>query len=150
MELKTGSSESTLDDKGRVSIPVRFRDQFQGELFITRGQERCVWIITPPAWENLKKNLGNPGVFSSEERRFYKETMIDLKEDVRIDKVGRIAIPSLLRGYANLSSKCTVICSGDRLAVWDSGEFIALINKREDSSTSTLNKFGGRDIFSVN
>ena len=149
MELKTGSSESTLDDKGRVNIPVRFREQFQGDLFITRGQERCVWIITPPAWENLKKNLGNSEVFTPEERRFYKETMIDLKEDVKIDKAGRIAIPSLLRGYANLSSKCTVICSGDRLAVWDSDEFIALIKKREEPSTASLNKFGDRDIFSA-
>ena len=148
MAVKTGSSESTLDDKGRVSIPVRFREQFQGDLIITRGLERCAWIMTPSAWENFKRNMSNPE-FTPEERRFFKDTVIDLKEEVKLDKVGRIAIPSALRNYANLTKECIVVSAGDRLSIWDFGEFNAHIRKREEVATAALNKLGSKDIFSV-
>jgi MraZ protein len=148
MELKTGSSESTLDDKGRVSIPVRFREQFKGELFITRGMERCVWIITPAAWENLKKNLSDPEVFAPESRRFYKDSIIDLKEEGKLDTAGRIAIPSALRSYANLTKGCLVVSSGDRLTIWDFGEFNDYIKTKGEVATAALDK-ANIDIFSA-
>jgi len=147
MELKTGFSDSTLDDKGRVSIPVRFREQFQGELFITRGfLEYCVWIMTPAAWENFTKNLSDPELFSPEERRYFKETIIDFKEEGKLDKVGRIAVPSAVRSYANLTKSCVVVSSGDRLSIWDVGEFNAHIKKKEESVTAALDR-SNIDIF---
>jgi len=148
MELKTGSSESTLDDKGRVSVPVRFREQFHGDLFITRGLEPCVWIMTPAAWENLKKNISDPEVFTPELRRYYKDTVIDLKEEGKLDKVGRIAIPSAFRNYANLTKDCLVVSAGDRLSIWDFGEFNAYIKKKEEAVKAALDKVN-IDIFSA-
>jgi MraZ protein len=148
MELKTGSSESTLDDKGRLSIPVRFREQFQGKLIITRGLEPYVWIMTPPAWENLKKNMGDSDVFTPEELRFFRDTLIYLNEEVKLDKVGRIAIPSSFRSYANLTKDCLVICAGDRLSVWDSGEFITHTKRKRKFASEAMNKLGPGGIFS--
>ena len=148
MELKTGSSESTLDDKGRVSIPVRFREQFQGELFMTRGLEPCVWIMTPAAWENLKKNMSDPEVFTPELRRYYKDTLIDPKKEGKLDEKGRIAIPPAFRITANLTKSCFVVNGGNRLSIWDFEEFNTYIRKKEEVATAALDK-ANIDIFST-
>jgi len=147
MELKTGSAESTLDDKGRVSIPVRFRGQFQGTLIITRSLDPCVWIMMPDTWERVKKNLSDPTVFTPEALRYYKETLIDLHDEVRLDKVGRIAIPSTFRSYANLTKDCMVISAGDRLSLWDSREFNAHTKSGPKTNDESLNKLGEGGIF---
>ena len=149
MELKTGSAGSTLDDKGRVSIPVRFREQFQGSLVITRGLDPCVWIMTPATWETLKKNLSNSEIFPPEELRYYKDTLIDLNEEVKLDKVGRIAIPFSFRSYANLTKECLVISAGDRLSIWDSGEFNTHTKKGPPSVSDSLNKLGPGGVFNA-
>ena len=149
MELKTGSAESTLDDKGRVSIPVRFREQFQGKLVITRGLEPCILIMLPAAWENLRKNLSDSTVFASEDIRFFKDTLIDLHDEVRLDKVGRIAIPSSLRSYANLTKECLVVSGGNHLSIWDSGEFITHTRGERKSISESMNKRSSEDIFSA-
>ena len=148
MELKTGPGDSTLDDKGRVSIPVRFREQFQGKLIITRGLDPCVWVMTPAAWENLRKNLSDAAVFPPEAIRFYKDTLIDMNDEVKLDKVGRIAIPSALRIYANLTKECLVVSGGDRMAIWDSGEFVAHTKNGPKTNDESLNKLGAGGVFS--
>ena len=149
MELRTGSSESTLDDKGRVSVPVRFREQFHGDLMITRSVvDPCVWILTQGAWEVFKRNMSNSGEFTKEEKRFFKDTVIDLGEEVKLDKAGRIAIPSALRGYANLTKECIVISAGDRLSIWDAGEFNAYIKENKPTAKAALNKLSS-DMFSA-
>jgi len=147
MELKTGSAESTLDDKGRVNIPTRFREQYQEKLVITRGMEPCVWILTPAAWEHFRKNLCNSEVFTQEERRLFEDTLLNLGDEVELDKAGRIAIPSTLRKYANLTKDCIVISAGDRLSVWDSGVFDAYLKEKEAIAREAMNKLGSRDIF---
>ncbi|MCL2380691.1 MAG: division/cell wall cluster transcriptional repressor MraZ [Treponema sp.] len=147
MELKTGSAESTLDDKGRVSVPLRFREQYQGELIITRGMERCVWVMTPSAWGHFKKNLYGSGEFTQAERRLFEDTLINLGDDVELDKAGRIAVPPVLRKYANLTKDCIVISAGDRLSIWDSEEFDTYLRKKEEQAQAAMDKLGAKDIF---
>ena len=72
MELKTGSADSTLDDKGRVSIPIRFRDQFQGELIISWGMEQCIWIMKPATWDTFEQRMRTANVFNQEEWRYFE------------------------------------------------------------------------------
>ena len=150
MELKTGSSESTLDDKGRVSIPVRFREQYQGELVITWGMEHCAWIMTPVVWERFEKALRDSETLTQEERLILEDKHINQAQVVELDKAGRLAIPPTIRRYANLSKDCMVISAENRLAIWDSGVFDAYLSNKDQLARTAMNKLGSQDIFRVN
>jgi len=147
MELKTGSSESTLDDKGRVSIPVRFREQYQGELVITWGMEHCAWIMTPAVWERFEKALRDSETLTQEERLILEDKHLNQAQVVELDKAGRIAIPPTIRRYANLSKDCMVISAENRLAIWDSGVFDAYLSNKDQLARTAMNKLGSQDIF---
>ena len=147
IELKTGSAESTLDDKGRVNIPVRFREQYQGELVITWGMEHCVWIMTPEVWRRFEGALRNSDMLTQEERLILEDKHLNQAQVVELDKAGRIAIPPTIRKYANLSKDCMVISAENRLSIWDSGAFDAYLTEKDPVARGALNKLGSQDIF---
>ena len=146
MEFKTGSVDSTLDDKGRVNIPVRFREQYQGKLFMTRGIEQCIYLMPSSTWDFFEKKIRNLEGLSHEESRFLENKHLN-PEEIEIDKAGRIAIPSKLRKYASLSRECTVNGSADGyLSIWDSDTFDIYLGD-EDVARAALNKIGSRNLF---
>jgi len=147
MELKTGSAESTLDDKGRVNIPVRFREHFQGELVITRGQEHCVWIMTPLVWERFEQALRSSEKLTQEERLILEDKYLNQAQVVELDKAGRVAVPATIRKYANLSKDCMVMRAESRLSIWDSGAFDAYLAEKDVLAREAMNKLGSQDIF---
>ena len=147
MELNRGSAESTLDDKGRVNIPVRFREFFQGELVITRGMEHCALIMTPAGWERFEQAEVNSDVLNHEEREAFRNKHLNQAQVVELDKAGRIAIPSIIRKYANLRRDCIVIREEDRLLIWDSGDFEAYLTEKDQVARTAMNKLGSQDIF---
>jgi len=147
MELKTGSAESTLDDKGRVTIPVRFREDYQGELVITWGMEHCAWIMTPAVWKNFEQNLRTSDKFTQEERLILEDKHLDQAQVVELDKAGRIAIPPTLRKYANLTRECIVIRSENRLSIWDKNVRDSYLAGNDTLARAAMNKLGSQDIF---
>ena len=149
LELKTGSAESTLDDKGRVNIPVRFRNKYQGELIITWGMEHCAWIMTPIVWERFEKALRNSEFFTKEERLILEDKHLNQAQVVELDKAGRIAIPPTIRKYANITRDCIVISAENRLAIWDSGVFDSYLANKDELARTAMNKLGSQDLFRV-
>ena len=147
MELKTGSAESTIDDKGRVNIPVRFREHYQGKLVITWGMEHCAWIMTPEVWKNFEQTLRNSDKFTQEEKLILEDKHLDQAQVVELDKTGRIAIPPTLRRYASLSKDCIVISAENRLSIWDTAVFDAYMTEKDTLARAALNKLGSKDIF---
>ena len=150
MELKTGSAESTLDDKGRVSIPVRFREQYQGALVITRAMERCIWIMTASVWERYEQDLRNRSKeenLNDEEWNIIEYKLIGHAQEAELDKAGRIAVPPTLRKHANLSKDCMVINGKNRLSIWDSETFEAYLEEKDAIARAAMNKLGAQDIF---
>jgi len=145
--LNRGSAESTLDDKGRVNIPVRFREQFQGELIITRGMEHCAMILTPSGWEHFEQAEENSDVLNHEEREAFKNKHLNQAQVVELDNAGRIAVPSIIRKYANLTRNCIVIRDKDRLFIWDSADYEAYLDEKDPVARTAMNKLGSQDIF---
>ena len=148
MELNRGSAESTLDDKGRVNIPVRFRGFFQGELIITFGMERCAWIMTPPVWEHFEQQY-NSELLTMEERGVFEDKHLNQAQVVELDKTGRIAVPAPVRKYAGLTRDCLVIWTENRLAIWDSDVFASYLAEKDEVAKRAMNKLGSLDISRV-
>ena len=149
MELKTGSAESTLDDKGRVNIPLRFRELYQGELVITWGMERCAMIMRPAVWEHFVQMIRNSTMLTQEERDIFEYKLLNQAQVTELDKVGRIAVPPPLRKYANLTRDCLVISAENRLSIWDSVVFSAYLEEKDAVARAAWNKLGSQDIFRV-
>ena len=142
MELKTGSAESTLDEKGRVNIPVRFRERYQGELIMTWGIDKCIYIMTPAAYEHFEKTLRNSEEFSKKWRILQHKHFAQAMP-VEIDKVGRVAIPPTFRKYANLTGGCIVISSAvGFLSVWDTGTFYAYLQDNDGLAQAAFDSSG--------
>ena len=150
MELKTGTAESTLDDKGRVSIPVRFREYFQGELIITWGSEQCAWIMTPAVWERFERSIRNSEVLNPKQRRQLEAKHLEEANEVELDKAGRIAIPPRTRKYANLTKDCLVIRSEDRLYIWDVATRDAYLSENAPETLEAWNLINDQDYLKVN
>jgi MraZ protein len=149
MELKTGTFETTLDDKGRVSVPVRLRERYQGELVITWGTQPCAWIMTPQVWEQVSAKLTNSDTIS-EDVRFLMEYAYEYQaQAVEIDKVGRIAIPVTIRKYARLTKDCLVISAENRLEIWDAGYFYTYLEENRPVIQEAIKKMGSLKLFKM-
>ena len=142
LTLNRGSAESTLDDKGRVNIPVLFRKHFQGELVITRGNERCAMIMTPAEWGRLEQAEQNSDVLTYEEREAFRNKHLNQAQVVELDKAGRIAVPPIIRRYANLTKDCMVIREGERMYIWNSDDHEDYLKRDDGSAKSAMSKVG--------
>ena len=125
-----GTYEPRLDDKGRLILPAKYRDQLQGGLVMTRGQEHCLYIFPMSEFENMLERL-NQAPMTSKEARTYKRVFLSGANDQVPDKQGRITIPVALREYASLEREVAVIGSGAHVEVWDLDEWNSFLDTNE-------------------
>lgn len=125
-----GTYEPRLDDKGRLILPAKYRDQLQGGLVMTRGQEHCLYIFPMSEFENMLERL-NQAPLTSKEARTYKRVFLSGANDQVPDKQGRVTIPVALREYASLEREVAVIGSGAHVEVWDLDEWNSFLDTNE-------------------
>ena len=113
-----GRFEHSVDNKGRVAVPARFRDKLSGELIITRGNDRCLYLFTEEAWEPLAEKL-NALPTGDQDARNMRRAIFSAAEPVELDKQGRIIIPDHLRQYASIDGNVAVIGVGNYIEIWD-------------------------------
>lgn len=116
-----GQHRHTIDAKGRVSIPVKFREvlseQYDGDLIVTRDFDRCLVLYPREEWQILFDKLKKaPGMAqeSKEFMRFY----LSGASDCALDRQGRVLIPGELRAYAGIAKEVVMIGMHDRIELW--------------------------------
>lgn len=125
-----GTYEPKLDEKGRLILPAKFRDQLQRGLVITRGQENCLVVFTMDEFEEFQMKL-HQAPLTSKEARDYQRVLFSGAVDQVPDKQGRISIPANLRSYAGLNRDLAVIGSGSRIEIWDLDAWNTYLNTQE-------------------
>jgi MraZ protein len=118
--LLTGTQARTLDDKKRVALPKRVRDQL-GEpktLFVTPGPDQCLWLYTQAGLEELAAKLDQTPATDAEARVF-RRLYFAQTEAVDLDKAGRILIPDRLLQFAGMQHEVVLIGVRDHLELWD-------------------------------
>jgi MraZ protein len=125
-----GTHAPRLDDKGRLFLPAKFRDELLEGLVITRGQERCLYVWPMAEFVNLTEQMAQTPVTNKRVRDFMR-MMFAGASDETPDKQGRVTIPSLLRAYAGLSRDCIVIGAMNRLEIWDAESWTDYSNQQE-------------------
>ncbi len=112
----------TIDEKNRMSLPVKFRKVFGKKIIITPGLDSCLFIFTTKEWEKVSKRLSDTDSdlsFLKADQRSFNRYMFGRAAEVEIDSIGRILIPEFLKDRINLKNNAAIIGVGDRVEVWN-------------------------------
>ena len=127
-----GTHTPRLDDKGRLFLPAKYREELSAGLVLTKGQERCVYVFPEPEFARITEALRAAPV-TAKATRDYSRVFFASASDEIPDKQGRITIPSGLREYASLQRDCVVIGADTRLEIWDAVAWEAYLAQQEDA-----------------
>ena len=125
-----GTHEPRLDEKGRLILPAKFREELAGGLVITKGQERCLYVFPSAEFSTITEQLRQAPV-TAKSARDYMRVMFAGAHDEIPDRQGRVTIPSGLRTYAGLEKECVVIGANTRVEIWDSSAWATYLSDRE-------------------
>ena len=125
-----GSHSPRLDDKGRLILPAKFRDQLAEGVVITKGQERCLFVFTAAAFAHKASAQSAP--LSKSERDFQRLLFSSAFDEVP-DRTGRVTVPPALRAYAGLDRDCVVTGVNDHLEIWDADTWRAYEAEQEQA-----------------
>jgi MraZ protein len=112
-----GTHQPRLDDKGRLFLPAKYREELAEGLVITKGQERCLYVFPVEEFQRITEALSTAPV-TAKAVRDYSRVFFASASDETPDKQGRITIPPSLRQYAGLERDCVVIGANTRLEIW--------------------------------
>ena len=113
-----GTHQPRLDDKGRLFLPAKFREDLAPGLVITKGQERCLYVFTSAGFAEMTERMAAAPVTSKAARDYMRVLYAGASDEVP-DKQGRVMIPVGLRTYAGLDRDCVVIGANNRVEIWD-------------------------------
>ena len=125
-----GTHAPRLDDKGRMILPAKFRDELKEGVVVTRGQERCLYVFPVAEFARLAEQLRQAPV-TSKQARDYLRVFLSGASDEAVDGQGRITIPAALRSYAGLNRECAVIGAGQRVEIWDATAWDQYLQEQE-------------------
>ncbi|GAB3756016.1 division/cell wall cluster transcriptional repressor MraZ [Zhihengliuella somnathii] len=131
-----GTYTPRLDDKGRLILPAKYRDELGNGLVLTRGQERCIYVFSQREFERVHEQM-RQAPLSSRQARDYIRVFLSGASDEVPDKQGRVTIPSSLRSYAGLDREVTVIGAGTRAEIWDSAAWSDYLEEKESAFSET-------------
>ncbi len=142
MNLLTGEYNNTLDEKGRVSFPVKLRTVInQNVLMVTKGLDRCLWLFTLDEWESFaSKIMANASMMKKKNLDVIRH-FIAPAQQIEFDKTGRLSIPQSLREYASLSKECTILGIAKYVELWDEKTYSEYLASSEDSFRDAAEEF---------
>ncbi len=127
-----GEYHHSVDDKGRLIIPSKFRDELGTKFIITRGIENCLFVYSLESWEKIVNKLETLP-FTKKDARAFIRFFLSGASEAEFDKQGRINITSPLISYANITKECVVIGTGDRLEIWSEESWNDFFTSAKDS-----------------
>ncbi len=136
-----GEFEHTLDTKGRIAIPAKFRDELKSGAILTRGLDDCLFLFAQKEWDALAQKLIALPLAQADSRAFVR-LMLAGACDVEVDSQGRVLVPDYLRAYAGLSKQAVVAGLYNRIEIWDSARWADYKKKTESQSEVIAERLG--------
>src|SRR3989344_4904228 len=136
-----GEYKHSIDDKGRIAIPAKFRNALKIGAIITHGLDRCLFIYGKKEWEIIaKKLIALP--FAKSDSRALNRLMFAGAMGLNLDVQGRILIPDYLREYSDLKKQAIVAGLYNPVEILDEANWKKYKNKTEASSDDIAEKLG--------
>jgi MraZ protein len=139
-----GQFSHHLEEKGRLSVPKKFRSQLEDGAVLSQGLDGCLFLYPKAAWDLLVHKLESLPLTQTDARSFTRSLSFGATE-VEIDRLGRILVPDYLKEFAGISGDCVVAGAVDRVEIWDKQKFdlyTAQINSRREEIAEKLSQSG--------
>lgn len=112
-----GEYQHTIDQKGRVIIPAKFREGLGDHFMITRGLDQCIFVYPLEEWRQIEAKLKSLP-FTRADARAFTRFFFSGAMECELDKQGRVTLPANLRDYARLTKECVLIGVSNRVEIW--------------------------------
>jgi len=126
-----GANQVTLDAKGRMVMPTRYRDRLiersNGRLVVTIDRDQCLLLYPLPDWDEIERKLMRLPTLNAQSRRMQR-LMVGHATDLELDGHGRVLLPAELRSFAGLTRAAVLLGQGNRFELWDESRW----NERRD------------------
>jgi MraZ protein len=140
-----GEYSHSVDDKGRVVMPSKFRGELGDGLVITKGQERCLYVFPNDRWDTEADKVRKLPR-TDRRNRSYSRAFFASASNQTLDKAGRCQIPENLRSYADLGKDVTVIGVADRVEIWNPKAWDAEAQEGDDFYADIQESLSGEGI----
>lgn len=127
-----GEYHHTIDEKGRIIIPAKFRNELGDKFILTRGLENCLFAYSESDWNSIVEKL-NKLPFTKKDARNFSRFFLSGATVVEFDRQGRINVSQPLVSYAELLKDCVIIGVGDRLEIWSSDNWNNFFTNNKDN-----------------
>ena len=118
-----GEYNHTIDAKGRLIVPSKFREQLGNEFVITKGLDGCLFVYSNEEWENVQQSFREKSVASKDARKFMR-FFFGGAATCEVDKQGRILIPNNLREYAGIDKDVVSVGVMSRVEIWSKDKWL--------------------------
>lgn len=140
-----GEYQHSVDAKGRLIVPAKFREALGETFVLTRGLDNCLFGYPMDEWRKLEEKLkGLP--MTKKDTRAFARFFFSGATEVEIDKQGRINIPSTLIAHAHLVKECVVLGVSNRIEVWAKDAWETYFNESEQSFNEIAENMIGFDF----
>ncbi|GAB6281197.1 MAG: division/cell wall cluster transcriptional repressor MraZ [Thermovirga sp.] len=130
--MLVGTYEHRFDNKGRIVLPSKFREELGDSSVATVGIDQCVSVYPAEKWQDLLKRFQQMS-FSKGRTRDFLRVLLATAHEIQFDGSGRVLIPSNLRQHARLDQEVSVIGVGDHIELWDKESWMTYLeNVRKD------------------
>ena len=113
-----GEYNHTVDTKGRLIVPSKFREQLGDEFVVTKGLDGCLFVYSKSEWENIEEKFRNVPLTTKDARKFARFFFAGAAS-CEVDKQGRILLPVVLREYAGIEKDVASVGVFNRVEIWD-------------------------------
>ncbi|MFA6397956.1 MAG: division/cell wall cluster transcriptional repressor MraZ [Candidatus Paceibacterota bacterium] len=134
----------TIDEKNRISLPIKFRKEMGKSIVLAPGLDNCIFAFTIKEWEKISERLSESSLLQGDNRRFNR-FMFGGAVQVDVDAIGRILIPDFLKDRAVLKNKAVVIGVQNRVEIWNEktwSEYKSEVEKGADALAEKLGSVG--------
>jgi MraZ protein len=127
-----GVAQLSLDSKGRLAVPSRFRDPLiercGGQVVVTADSDRCLLVYPLPEWEPIEQKLMSLSSFNPQIRELQRR-VVGYAEDVVMDATGRVLVPPALRQFAQLGKSVVLVGQGNKFELWNKDNWDELMGR---------------------
>lgn len=137
-----GEYTHSIDEKKRLSFPIKFRKEMGKTVVITPGLDKCLFVFTVKEWEKIAEKLANSSMLQADTRSFNRYLLGGAVE-TSVDAQGRVLIPDFLKDRAELKGRVTIVGVHSRVELWDEDVWKTYQKEVEANADSLAERLGG-------
>ena len=127
-----GEYSHSIDAKGRLIMPAKFREQLGDEFVVTKSPDKCLYVYTNEEWKNFEEKLATLPITNKGTRQFVRFFLAGAAT-CEVDEQGRILLPAVLREYAELDKEVVLAGTSKRIEIWNKERYLADQKEYEDN-----------------